>query len=161
APVDISETDLPGVSTDDPVRMYLREIGRVPLLSGEEEQDLARRMEMGVYLVKQERDLRDRLGLEPSASLLACTIYEDLVANWPTVETLYKEIRAEESLPMRRGEVYDGLVPLNALPEGSLAAVAKAHDWQTAAIEESLRSRLLEYCLLPLPLFPDTLRHQI
>jgi RNA polymerase primary sigma factor len=34
-------------SLDDPVRMYLREIGRVPLLSAEEEVRLARRMEKG------------------------------------------------------------------------------------------------------------------
>ena len=76
-----TDTDLPGVSIDDPVRMYLREIGRVPLLSSEEEQELARRMEMGVYLVRQERELRDRLGLAPTAGLLVCTLYEDLVAN--------------------------------------------------------------------------------
>ncbi|HCI80209.1 MAG TPA: RNA polymerase sigma factor RpoD [Ktedonobacter sp.] len=38
-------------SLDDPVRMYLREIGRVPLLSAEEEVRLAKRMELG----KQER----------------------------------------------------------------------------------------------------------
>jgi len=34
-------------SLDDPVRMYLREIGRVPLLSAEEEVKLAQRMERG------------------------------------------------------------------------------------------------------------------
>src|SRR5260370_38940275 len=59
APIEISEADLPGVSIDDPVRMYLRAIGRVALLTGEEEQDLARRMEMGVYLVRQEQQLRE------------------------------------------------------------------------------------------------------
>ncbi len=36
-----------GVSVDDPVRMYLKEIGRVPLLSAQEEVDLAKRMEAG------------------------------------------------------------------------------------------------------------------
>ncbi len=36
-----------GVQIDDPVRMYLKEIGRVPLLSAEEEKDLAERMSQG------------------------------------------------------------------------------------------------------------------
>lgn len=38
---------LPGVKIDDPVRMYLKEIGRVQLLSGEEEIELAIRIEQG------------------------------------------------------------------------------------------------------------------
>jgi RNA polymerase primary sigma factor len=36
-----------GVSIDDPVRMYLKEIGKVPLLSADEEVELAKRMENG------------------------------------------------------------------------------------------------------------------
>ncbi|RKI40865.1 RNA polymerase sigma factor RpoD [bacterium D16-51] len=36
-----------GVSIEDPVRMYLKEIGKVPLLTAEEEVDLAQRMEHG------------------------------------------------------------------------------------------------------------------
>ena len=49
---DISEIDpklaaAEGIAIDDPVRMYLKEIGRVPLLSGEEEQDIAQRMADG------------------------------------------------------------------------------------------------------------------
>ncbi len=42
-----------GVAVDDPVRMYLKEIGKVPLLSAEEEMDLAQRMEQGDEEAKQ------------------------------------------------------------------------------------------------------------
>lgn len=47
---DLEKIDLSvpeGVSIEDPVRMYLKEIGKVPLLSADEEIELARRMESG------------------------------------------------------------------------------------------------------------------
>ena len=43
--IDISVPE--GISIDDPVRMYLKEIGKVPLLSADEEIELAQRMEEG------------------------------------------------------------------------------------------------------------------
>jgi RNA polymerase primary sigma factor len=46
-----------GAGTSDPVRMYLKEIGRVPLLTGPEEVALARRIESGVQARERLEDL--------------------------------------------------------------------------------------------------------
>ena len=44
---DLEATIPKGIAVDDPVRMYLKEIGKVPLLSADEEIELAKRMEQG------------------------------------------------------------------------------------------------------------------
>ena len=49
--IDLSVPD--GVSIEDPVRMYLKEIGKVQLLSAEEEIELAKRMELGDEAAKK------------------------------------------------------------------------------------------------------------
>lgn len=55
-------------ATPDPVRAYLREIGRVPLLSHEEEILYAKRIQRSVALVNLKNSLKEDLGQEPSGS---------------------------------------------------------------------------------------------
>ena len=62
--VEIEKIDLSvpeGVSVEDPVRMYLKEIGKVPLLSAEEEIELAQKMEAGTVATEKINILKGRM----------------------------------------------------------------------------------------------------
>lgn len=62
--VEVEKIDLSvpeGVSVEDPVRMYLKEIGKVPLLSADEEIELAQNMEDGAVAAEKINVLKGRL----------------------------------------------------------------------------------------------------
>ena len=74
--VDVENIDLSvpeGVSIEDPVRMYLKEIGKVPLLSADEEIVLAKKMEVGaeavIRLPEAEEELANTTAKKKSATL--------------------------------------------------------------------------------------------
>jgi len=63
------DDDLSGVDVDDSVSLYLREIGRVPLLTAEQEVSLARRMQCGQAASRQLEDGNGNLSADRRAEL--------------------------------------------------------------------------------------------
>lgn len=98
AKIDLSVPE--GIGTDDPVRMYLKEIGKVPLLSADEEINLAQHMEVG------EREAKKRLA---EANLrLVVSIAKRYVGRGMQFLDLIQEgnlglIKAVEKFDYRRG----------------------------------------------------------
>ena len=61
---------------DDPVRMYLREIGKVYLLTADDEKHLARQMEEGLHIEAIEQEYVTNYGHPPSAARVAVRLLE-------------------------------------------------------------------------------------
>ncbi|MBI3649162.1 MAG: hypothetical protein HY240_10510, partial [Actinobacteria bacterium] len=59
------EVDLLKAPTNDPVRMYLKEIGKVPLLTAAQEVDLARRIEAGEFSTALQRSIEADSKVDP------------------------------------------------------------------------------------------------
>ena len=103
--VDMENLDLSipdGISIEDPVRMYLKEIGKVPLLSAEEEIELAKRMENG------DQEAKKRLRLAEANLRLVVSIAKRYVGRGMLFLDLIQEgnlglIKAVEKFDYRKG----------------------------------------------------------
>ena len=123
--IDLSVPD--GVSIEDPVRMYLKEIGKVPLLSAEEEIDLAQKMEAGAVAKEKIAILESR---KENASK------EELAEITEEIQNLQKDLTAGDDAKKRLAEanlrlvvsiakryVGRGMLFLDLIQEGNLGLI--------------------------------------
>jgi len=86
---------------DDPVRMYLREIGKVFLLSAADEKRLARQMEEGQHIEAIEYAWVEEKGAPPTAVETALILFEQLFNLKPVLDVAVKHLK----LPDRKSVV--------------------------------------------------------
>ena len=123
--IDLSVPD--GVSIEDPVRMYLKEIGKVPLLSAEEEIELAKNMEAGAVAKEKIAILKSR---EEKAT------EEELAEIKEEIKNLQKDLDAGDEAKKRLAEanlrlvvsiakryVGRGMLFLDLIQEGNLGLI--------------------------------------
>jgi RNA polymerase primary sigma factor len=103
----------------DPVRMYLKEIGKVPLLTGEQEVSLAKRIEAGVHATERLEELTETVPLsdEARASLQAVAVDGDIAKKQLTEANL----RLVVSIAKRY--VGRGMALLDLVQEGNLGLI--------------------------------------
>jgi RNA polymerase primary sigma factor len=141
--------DMSGMSLDDPVRIYLREIGRVPLLTGEQEVSLSQSMEARDYLVRLERSLKSGNGSSsPSPLSMGVRIYQSFVDGWPLVHALFVEAFPDRSIRNKQ-QVLDAVLPISSISEEMVNRICSRFDITPTDLEEHLRIRRVEYSLLP------------
>ena len=123
--IDLSVPD--GVSIEDPVRMYLKEIGKVPLLSAEEEIELAKNMEAGAVAKEKIAILKSR---EENAT------EEELAEIKEEIKNLQKDLDAGNEakkrlaeanlrlvVPIAKRYVGRGMLFLDLIQEGNLGLI--------------------------------------
>jgi RNA polymerase primary sigma factor len=77
---------------DDPVRMYLREIGNVSLLNAAEEKVLASKMEQDKHIKNIKNDWLARYGTTPSATDIMLTVLEQLCQSATLIDSVENEL---------------------------------------------------------------------
>lgn len=142
----IAELDL----FDDPIYLYLREIGKVPLLTAEEERSLAAKIEEAKYLVKIESYCSARPnGCEPEINILI-QLLRRIVAAYPVIVSANKKLGLDSDrsfkqtiLDAKLHESIDGVIDQELAEQVALECkIDSLRAWQNL-VEVSTCSHLL------------------
>jgi RNA polymerase primary sigma factor len=137
--------------TDDPVRIYLHEIGRVHLLTANDEKKLARQMEEGKYIDDIKQDYAQKNGRQASGMDIVITILQNL----GQYSQLVRRLREQLKLPSTNGlleAIYDETLQEsinNAIDPEIIHNIGAALDKSVTETEEMLIKLSLGSRLLP------------
>jgi RNA polymerase primary sigma factor len=136
---------------DDPVRMYLREMGRVSLLSAREEKLLARKMEEGKYIKRVEEDWLNKNGQFPSTSDTAIALLTRLSQASDFVTALQRELELPRSASV--SQLVSDAKLRNAINNEIQQQLAKEVGQKTATdpgeVERALKDLSLLIAIIP------------
>jgi len=96
-----AEVDFPDM-IDDPVRMYLREIGRVHLLTAKDERRLARSMECGIQIKSLEKKLTVQDGWPPKAYETVLLLLHNLGEAAPLADAIRRRLEFSSTLTLQQ-----------------------------------------------------------
>jgi RNA polymerase primary sigma factor len=102
--------------TSDPVRLYLKEIGRVPLLTAEQEVDLAKRIEAGLFAA-------EKLVLEPDAPAALRRDLERVAADGVVAKRALVEANLRLVVSIAKRYVGRGMLFLDLIQEGNVGLI--------------------------------------
>jgi RNA polymerase primary sigma factor len=118
--MDIDKIDLSGelgIDTDDPVRMYLKEIGKVPLLSADEEIEFAKKMEVGEEAKRKLAEKGDNISDRERKSL------EKKILEGENSKKKLSEANLRLVVSIAKRYVGRGLLFLDLIQEGNLGLI--------------------------------------
>ncbi|MGN0438441.1 MAG: RNA polymerase sigma factor RpoD [Lachnospiraceae bacterium] len=118
--IEVDKIDLSvpeGTNIEDPVRMYLKEIGKVPLLSAEEEIELAQKMEAGDMAQSQLEEMGDELDEEAKKEL------NKIIAVGENAKKKLAEANLRLVVSIAKRYVGRGMLFLDLIQEGNLGLI--------------------------------------